>query len=380
MNGWLNSWRAAVRIARRDAWRFKGRSILVLAMIALPILGVSAADITIRSSQLTAEQSLTRDLGAADAVLSDAAYDGLPIYQSPDGRNKSLVNENASGQMIPGGNGPGVNIPAVIPAGAKTLKDSVGTGKVHTKYGLLDVDIRELKASDPMAAGIMELDRGHFPDAPDEVMATNAFLKTSGLHVGSSVSARDLATKYKIVGAYDLPGELKTAQINALPDAFLAPLAKALKVAGRDGPGITSRYFVAVDGGFTWNMVKEINAKSVVAHSRAVSLDPPADSEVPLFVKYPDWNQNYGGSTAEGRAARGGRDHRRPGDAGDLPARRTGLRGRRPPLAPPARAGRGQRWRPPPHPGDRAVRRSGDRRGRRGRRHGARSRADLRPP
>ncbi|MCM2420496.1 MULTISPECIES: FtsX-like permease family protein [unclassified Streptomyces] len=299
MNGWLNSWRAAVRIARRDAWRFKGRSILVLAMIALPILGVSAADITIRSSQLTAEQSLTRALGAADAELSDAGYDGLPVYQSPDGKNKSLVNENASGQTIPGGSGPGVDVPAAIPAGAKTLKDSVGTGKVHTKYGLLDVDIRELKASDPMAAGIMELDRGHFPDAPDEVIATNAFLKTSGLHVGSSVSARDLATKYKIVGAYDLPGELKTTQINALPGAFLAPLAKALKAAGRDGPGISSKYLVAVDGGFTWNMVKGINAKSVVAHSRAVSLDPPADSEVPLFVKYPDWNQSYGGSTAE---------------------------------------------------------------------------------
>ncbi|WP_443047656.1 FtsX-like permease family protein [Streptomyces sp. H39-S7] len=302
MNGWLQSWRAAVRIARRDAWRFKGRSILVLAMIALPILGVSAADITIRSSQLSAEQSLARDIGAADARLSDAGYDGMPVYQAPDGQNKALVNENSEGHLVSGGTGPGVNIPAVIPAGAKTLKDSVGTGKVHTKYGLLDVDIRELKASDPMADGIMELDRGRFPAAPDEVIATNAFLKTSGLYVGSSVSARDLPTKYRIVGAYDLPGELKAEQINALPDSFLAPLAKALKAAGRDGPGTSSTYLVALDGGFTWNMVQEINAKSVVAHSRAVTLDPPADSAVPLFVKYPDWNHDYGGSTAE-RAA-----------------------------------------------------------------------------
>ncbi|MDF9814469.1 ABC transporter permease [Streptomyces sp. SPB162] len=302
MNGWLHSWRAAVRIARRDAWRFKGRSILVLAMIALPIVGVSAADITIRSSQLSTEQSLARDIGAADARLTDAGYDGQPVYQAPDGKNTALTNENSEGHLVSGGNGPGVDIPAVIPAGAKTLKDSVGTGKVHTKYGLLNVDIRELKASDPVAAGIMELDRGHFPAAPDEVIATNAFLKSSGLHVGSSVSARDLATKYKIVGAYDLPDDLKVSQINALPDSFLAPLAKALKAAGRDGPGTTSTYLVALDGGFTWNMVQAVNAKSVVVHSRAVSLDPPAASEVPLYVKYPDWNRNYGGSTAE-RAA-----------------------------------------------------------------------------
>lgn len=299
MTGWLNSWRAAVRIARRDAWRFKGRSILVLAMIALPILGVSAADITIRSSQLSAEQSLSRELGAADAVLSDSGSDGLPVYQSPDGRNNSLVNETAQGQRPPGSGGGSADVPAAIPAGAKTLKDTVGTGKVHTKYGLLDVDIRELKAADPMAAGIMELDRGHFPAAPDEVIATNAFLRTSGLHVGSSLSARDLATKYKIVGAYDLPGELKTEQINALPDSFLAPLAKAVKAAGRDGHSTKSTYLVTVNGGFTWNMVKEANAKSVVVHSRAVSLAPPADSQVPLFVKYPDWNREYGGSTAE---------------------------------------------------------------------------------
>lgn len=302
MNGWLHSWRAAVRIARRDAWRFKGRSILVLAMIALPILGVSAADITIRSSQLSTEQSLARDIGAADARLSDAGYEGQPVYQAPDGHNVALTDENSAGHLVPGGDRTDVDIPAVIPAGAKTLKDSVGTGKIHTKYGLLDVRIRELRASDPAAAGIMELDRGRFPAAPDEVIATNAFLGTSGLHVGSSVSARDLATKYKIVGAYDLPGDLKATQLNALPDSFLAPLAKALKAAGRDGPGTKSTYLVALDGGFTWNMVKAANAQSVLVHSRAVSLDPPADSAVPLFVKYPDWNQDYNGSTAE-RAA-----------------------------------------------------------------------------
>ncbi|MDJ0340287.1 ABC transporter permease [Streptomyces sp. H10-C2] len=296
MTGWLNSWRAAVRIARRDAWRFKGRSILVLAMIALPILGVSAADITIRSSHVTTEQELSREIGAADAQLSDSGSDGQPVYQTPDGANHAMVNDSAQSQMMDGG--AGADIPAVIPAGAKTLKDVVGNGKVHTEYGLLDVDIRELKASDPMAAGIMDLDRGHFPAAPDEVIATNAFLSKSGLFVGSSLSARDLATKYKIVGAYDLPDDLKAEQINALPDSFLAPLAKALKGAGRNGPGTSSKYLVAVNGGFTWNMVQQANVKSVIVHSRVVVLDPPADSAVPLFVKYPDWNRDYSGSTA----------------------------------------------------------------------------------
>lgn len=53
IQGWYHSWVAALRIARRDAWRSKGRSALVLAMIALPIVGVSAADLTLRSAELS---------------------------------------------------------------------------------------------------------------------------------------------------------------------------------------------------------------------------------------------------------------------------------------------------------------------------------------
>lgn len=53
LQGWYHSWIAALRIARRDAWRAKGRSALVLAMLALPIIGVSAADLTLRSAELS---------------------------------------------------------------------------------------------------------------------------------------------------------------------------------------------------------------------------------------------------------------------------------------------------------------------------------------
>ena len=36
MSGWLAGWRPALRLARRDALRARGRSLLVLVMIALP--------------------------------------------------------------------------------------------------------------------------------------------------------------------------------------------------------------------------------------------------------------------------------------------------------------------------------------------------------
>ncbi|MGC5413349.1 hypothetical protein ACPXCX_58250, partial [Streptomyces sp. DT225] len=71
------------RIARRDALRAKGRSALVVAMIALPVLGVTAADITYRSADLSPAEQLTAEIGSADALYSDAGLG--PIHQMPDG-------------------------------------------------------------------------------------------------------------------------------------------------------------------------------------------------------------------------------------------------------------------------------------------------------
>ncbi len=65
----LPALRAAGRIARRDAMRAPGRSILVVAMIALPILGLTAADVLFRTDQLSATEKIDRELGPADALI-----------------------------------------------------------------------------------------------------------------------------------------------------------------------------------------------------------------------------------------------------------------------------------------------------------------------
>ncbi|WP_455358484.1 FtsX-like permease family protein [Streptomyces sp. SYSU K21746] len=293
MRTWYHSWVAAVRIARRDAWRSKGRSSLVLAMIALPILGVSAADLTLRSAELSTEQKLERSLGAADARLSGTGMGGAPIYQEPAGNGFMAVGDFED-KPPPEGR---TDIKAAIPPGATYLKDSSGSGKIRTRHGLLSTGIRELDANDPMAQGIMVLDRGRFPTKAGEVAATTRFLESSGLHVGSKVTARGLDTDFRIVGAYELPDELAADELNALPGTFLAPLDKGLAAEGLPGTGSSTSYLVGVGGqGFTWNMVKEANTKGIEVKSRAVALDPPADSEVPLYQQ-DDWSP-YEESTA----------------------------------------------------------------------------------
>lgn len=290
MKNWFHSWRAAVRIARRDAWRFKGRSFLVLAMIALPILGVSAADLTLRSAELSPQEQASRLLGAADARLSDAGFGGEPALQSPNGEMSAPARDYGDGPWPEGS----TDVTKAFPAGATVLTDSIGYAKVRTAHGLLHTEIRELKAADPIAQGSMTPLDGRFPQQNDEVAVSARFLEDSGLKVGSTLAARGFDREYRIVGTYELPDDLKALQVNALPGAFLAPLGKALEAAQLPVADTSTTYLLKLGGtgggtgagdGFTWNMVKEANTRGVRVVSRAVLLDPPARSDVPLYQK-----------------------------------------------------------------------------------------------
>ncbi|MEU5399577.1 ABC transporter permease [Streptomyces sp. NPDC005963] len=283
MKTWYHSWWAAIRIARRDAWRYKGRSSLVLAMIALPILGVSAANVTLRSSDVSTEQRIEQAMGGSDAQMSDPGMGGVPILQTPDGDGYTSVEED-SGPTLPGEGGK-TDVKKALPPGAKLLADTSGNAKLRTKHGLLATEVRELQATDPMAKGMLTLLQGRFAQKAGEVAASKHFLEESQLKVGSKLSARGFDQEYRIVGSYELSGALKTDQVTFLPGTFLEPYDKAQKKAGLRGSGSSTTYLVDVEGRFTWNMVQQANAKGVVITSRAVLLDPPAKSDVPIYQR-----------------------------------------------------------------------------------------------
>ncbi|MET7853775.1 ABC transporter permease [Streptomyces avermitilis] len=297
--GRLHSWRVAVRIARRDAWRAKGRSLMVLAMIAVPVIGVSAADVTIRSSQLTPVQTITRDIGAADARLEDAGHGPQAILQSPEGTTSVTAKQpdphESGGVVTPAA----VDPRAGAPEGSRSISDTTTLADITTKAGLLGTEVRELDAADPIAAGIMDLTGGRFPSAPTEVAATNAFLEHSGLHVGSRLKGYSLDRAYRIVGSYDLPSKLDFDQLDFRPGAFIHPYVAARRAAGADVTDPEPSYLVKSPGGsFTWGMVQKANKHGVRVHARQVMLHPPAASEVALYTS-PNY---YGSPQSDNRA------------------------------------------------------------------------------
>src|SRR4051794_26956245 len=62
------SWTPALRIARRGVSRNLGRSILIAALIAIPVAGAALVDVLARTLSAPARQA-ERTLGAADAQV-----------------------------------------------------------------------------------------------------------------------------------------------------------------------------------------------------------------------------------------------------------------------------------------------------------------------
>lgn len=146
----FTGWRAALRIARRDALRAKGRSALVVAMIALPVLGVTAADITYRSAELSPAEHLTARIGAADAMYSDVGLG--PIQQMPDGG----MYDRAGGKE-PSEEPKPIDMRTVLPKGVRAITEQSVSATVTTSYGIASTEITEFRTSDRMARGRIDL-------------------------------------------------------------------------------------------------------------------------------------------------------------------------------------------------------------------------------
>ncbi|MGW2396900.1 FtsX-like permease family protein [Kitasatospora sp. NPDC001664] len=282
----LTSWRVALRIARRDALRAKGRSALVIAMIALPVLGVTGADVVFRSAQLEPEQKIVRIMGEADAMVS--AYGrGMTVVQPPnpgEGANADMPREGQKPtpeQQKSLDTEPAALLPTLLPAGTRLTPVNEGaSANVTTKEGLLRTRLTEADLTDPVWNGHTVLTGGRLPTAATEAAATRGFLELSGLKVGDTTTVRGPDRPFTITAEVEFPGDLGVSQLVLRPGAAPAPEKKA--DAERFGTG---KWLVRLPAGaeLTWPQVLELNKYGFSATSKAVLLDPPPRSAVPYY-------------------------------------------------------------------------------------------------
>ena len=262
----LVSWRLALRLARRDALRNRGRSILVLVMIALPVLAVTAADVLIQTQSVSGAEGVDRRLGSAAAQVVVPA-EGQPMIQAFDPYDGTTSTGRKQGTPTAD------DISAALD-GARLVPEQTGGIDFRTDEGIAWAESTEVDLRDPVADGLAELTSGRLPGSPDEVVVNQALLD-KGYAVGDRLEVRGKdAPSPVIVGVAESP------EVRDSP--FVAGPVGSVSTARRDYAPPT---WLVAGGPVLWDTVKSLNAMGATVLSRAVIEDPPPASEVPEEIQ-----------------------------------------------------------------------------------------------
>ena len=261
----LSSWRLALRVAAREALRARGRSALVIVMIALPVLAVTAADVLIRTQDVSGAEPLDRRLGAAAAQVSIPA-EGRPVIQAfdpgqasgTDGRKQDPPTAARISQVL---------------GGARLVAERTGEVDLRTDSGVGWAQALETDLADPVAAGLVDLTSGRLPAGPGEVVVNQAVLD-KGYAVGDHLELRR-----KDAPAPVIVGVAESANLRSAP-AVAGPIGSL---------GLTEEYggptWLVAGGPVSWATVERLNALGAVVLSRAVVEHPPPESEIPEEIR-----------------------------------------------------------------------------------------------
>ena len=259
----FGGWRPSLRMAWRDTIRSKGRSVLVLVMIALPVLAVTALDVVVQTTEVTGAEALERRLGNADArVQFESATTEVVQHFDPE----------------EGGGGVGGGGRREVPATVATVSDVLdrevhgielraGSARVATDKGVADVDATEVDLTDSLTAGMWELTSGELPSADDQVVINQA-LADRGFAVGDALEVVDGPTP-------EVVGVAESTSSTGHPMAVGPP--RSMELSGEPG----RRAFLIDAGPVSWGEVRALNGVGATVLSRAVLTDPPPESALP---------------------------------------------------------------------------------------------------
>ena len=265
----------AARIARRNARRARGRSILIVLMMTVPIAAVAAVA-TVAASTLPTEAELVEmNLGQTQAIVRVGASPGDGLRQSAGAPVQGYwdVPRDEVGQPLTESSGETVDPASVIDApvvGVTTLSVTVATPDGYRSIGGVAGDVLQ-----PEFAGRWNLVEGRAPRTDLEVSVTAALLEAFGVELGDSlrVVAPDRAT-LTVVGVHDVALEPDSATSFVIREGALG-LPTAADAAQ------SAEFFVLGDEPLLWDDVLELNELGLAVGSRAVILgDDPTPGAI----------------------------------------------------------------------------------------------------
>ncbi|WP_182908313.1 FtsX-like permease family protein [Microbispora sp. H13382] len=245
--------RAALRISRRTAWRSKGRSALILAMLALPV-AVATFALTALATMF-AEQHGHYPLGRADALVQGAH--GL-----------EGISQDVWGGEIHGARRTDVTpytraeVAGLLP-GSRLIPVSQQFVRYLAPGGYETGTIRQVDLRDPMSLGTFRLVEGRLPAAPGEAVISAPELDAQ-VRPGATLLAGEDRRPLRIVGV------ALFATTGMWPDVVAFPGSLPESAFELADPGqMTHSWLVDAPRPLSWADVRRLNARGLLVVSRA---------------------------------------------------------------------------------------------------------------
>jgi putative ABC transport system permease protein len=262
----ISPWRAVARIAWRDAWRSKGRSLLVIALIGLPVFALTAGDVIYRTYQLSPIESYQRANGAASVEMTPTAAREV---QNPAGTMSDALTRLRHVRVDAAGS-PVVSVATVErllgPGTHAIIRRTEASTTVRTKAGLGLAEIVGVDYAGPVASGIAHQLSGRPARSVHEVDVTPTLASEAGLQIGSVLRSYYPARRFTVVGIVSDPSGARVVE------AFTVPAA----IVGEDqGVDFLARTVRPVG----WQELQRLNRLGWIVQSRQVVGHPPSTAE-----------------------------------------------------------------------------------------------------
>ncbi|MGL3806562.1 hypothetical protein ACSYDW_10725 [Paeniglutamicibacter sp. R2-26] len=255
----------ALRMAWRDIKRHKGRSVLIAALIALPIFGMAFAATVGFSMIPTPAEIVSRELGQTQGRLSSMQVANGAARQSPAG---DLGTRFFTGEQDPDFT---PAAPAsMAPAGFETIgwKSVELTAKVGNANIVLPTVISDVLH--PAFTGKYVLLDGHAPATTEQALVSPGLLKRFDLRSGDVIDTS--AGKFAITGTLRDSARDDSETRIYLNERQLPP-GKPVQADSED-------LYLVGSAPLTWQDAKKFNAQGIQVTSRSLLLDPPSAAEI----------------------------------------------------------------------------------------------------
>ena len=258
------AWLASLRIARRDVRRARGRSLLVVVMVGLPVLATTLLTSLLATTSVTPLEAVPASMGTSQATIlpqGRAAVDQSPDAQNyqPRGEDDTPTTPWRSGevQRLTGG-----HVVAVLLGNTTATRDG-------RQYSL---PLREIDLRDSATKGMVDLVSGRVPAKAGEVTVSPSMAR-GGIDVGDRLSLDKGTLETTVVGVARPRFGDDSPYLNAFPGTTLT------------GDTAQTTYLIQRSRPIGWSEVRRLNDEGLVVTSRAVLQDPPPASAVPASVQ-----------------------------------------------------------------------------------------------